>query len=104
MKRIIKWLRRDTPQQSEVDQRDVGVRPKQKIEDQHGDDSSLYLSWPDQSDSSIFDTGRLNIQKSEAKNAVSHGTLDLENDALSDAEEDIGVDPYNTGRFDTENK
>ena len=103
MKRIIKWLRRDTPQQSEVDQRDVGVRPKQKIKGEHGDDSSLYLSWPDQADSSIFDTGKLVIDKSEIENTVPHKALDLENDALSDSEEDIGIDPYNTGRFDTEN-
>jgi len=101
MKRIIKWLRQDTPPQSEVDQRDVGVSPKQKIEGQHGDDSSLYVSWPDQTDSSIFDTGKLVIDKSENENTVPHKALDLEGDSLC---EDSGVDPYNTGRFDTENK
>ena len=99
MKRIIKWLRRVTPQQSEVDQHDVGVRPKQKINGEHGDDSSLYLSWPDQADSSIFDTGKLVIDKSENENTVPHKTPDLKGDSLC---EDSGVDPYNTGRFDIE--
>ncbi len=106
MQRIIKWLRRKTRQQSigsEVDQR-VKARPEQKNEDEYSDDSSFSCSWVDQADSSIFDTGSLNIEKSEDKNTVSHKTLDQEGDSLCSADEDTGVDPYNTGRFDTENK
>jgi hypothetical protein len=107
LKRIFKWLRRDPPQQtiaSEADQGDVGVRPDQTTDGEHSDDSSLSCSWADQADSSIFDTGSLNIEKSEDKNAVSHETPDLEGDLLCGAEQDTGVDPYNTGRFDTKNK
>ncbi len=107
MKRFITWRRRDAPQQSitsEADQRDVGVRPEQKTEGEHSDDSFFSWSWADQADSSVFDTGRLVTEKSEEKNAVSHKTPDLEGDSLCGAEEDIGVDPYNTGRFDTANK
>ena len=43
----------------------------------------------------------MKIEKSEDKNAVSHSTLRLEDDPLFSAEEDIGVDPYNTGRLHT---
>jgi len=102
MKRIFKWLRQDTPQQSEVDQRDVGFRPKQKIEGEHGDDSSLYLSWPDQADSSIFDTGSLVLEKTDAGRPAKNQSPDTTSSAQ--ALTDNGVDPYNTGRFDNENK
>ena len=106
MQRIIKWLRRKTRQQpiaSEVDQR-VKARLEQEKEGEHSDDSSFSWFGIDQADSSIFDTGSLNIEKSEDKNAVSDKMLDLEGDSSCSAEEDIGVDPYNTGRFDTKNK
>jgi hypothetical protein len=104
LKRIFKWLRRDPPQQtiaSEADQGDVGVRPDQTTDGEHSDDSSLSCSWADQADSSIFDTGQLVTEKSEGKDAVPHSTLRLEDGPPPGAEEDIGVDPYNTGRFDT---
>jgi hypothetical protein len=104
MKRFITWRRRDTRQNSvtcEADQRDVGVRPEQKTEGEHSDDSFFSWSWANQADTSVFDTGHLVTEKSENKNAVSHKTPDLEGDSACNAEEDIGVDPYNTGRFDT---
>jgi len=104
MKRIIRWLRRDKSQPSESDHHDVGVGLKQKTEGEYGDDSSFYLSWTDKADSSIFDTGSLNIEKSEDRNAESHKTPNLEGDSLCAAEENTGFDPYNTGRFDTEKK
>ncbi len=104
MKRIIRWLRRDKSQPSETDQHDVGVGLEQKTEGEHIDDSSIYLSWPEQADSSVFDTGSLNIEKSEDRNAAAHKPSELEGDSLSAAEEDTGIDPYNTGRFDTKNK
>ena len=91
MKRIRKWLRRDTPQQST----DV------EAEGEHSDDSSFSWPWTDQADSSIFDTSSLVTEKSEDENTVPLATLRLEDDPLFSAEEDIGVDPYNTGRFDT---
>ncbi len=106
MKRFFMWLRRDTPQQStdvEADQSDVGVkvRSEKQTEGEHGDDSSVSWLGIDQADSSIFDTGQLVTEKSEGKDAVPHSTLRLEDDPPPGAEEDIGVDPYNTGRFDT---
>ncbi len=107
LKRFFKWLRRDTPQQSiasKADQGDVGVkvRSEKETEDEYSDDCSVSWLGIDQADSSIFDTGRLVTEKSEDQNAVSQSTLKLEDDPLS--EEDIGVDPYDTARFDTENK
>ncbi len=110
MKRIRKWLRRDTPQQStdvEADQSDVGVkkvRSENETEGEHSDDSSFSWPWTDQADSSIFDTSSLVTEKSEDENTVPLATLRLEDDPLFSAKEDIGVDPYNTGRFDTKNK
>ena len=104
MKRFITWLRRDTAQQSaasKAEQAPVSVRVRSEEEGEHSDDSSFSCSWADQADSSVFDTGRLNIEKSEDKNAVSHKTPDLEGDSSCSGEEDTGVDPYNTGRFDT---
>jgi len=107
MKRLIKWLRRDTQQQSaakEAEQPPVGVRVRSETEDNYSDDSSFSWAWTDQADSSIFDTGNLIIEKSENKDAVPQKTLTLEGDLLCDAEESMGIDPYNTGRFDIENK
>ncbi len=107
MKRVIEWLRRDTQQRSaanEAEQAPVGVRVRSETEGKYSDDSSFNWFGIDQADSSIFDTGNLIIEKSEDKNAVSHKALELEGDSLCSAEEDTGVDPYNTGRFDTENK
>ena len=101
MKRIIRWLRRDKSRPSETDQHDVGVELKQKTEGEHSVDSSFYLSWTEQADSSIFNTGSLNIEKSEDRNSVYHKTPNLEGDSLCDAEENTGLDPYNKGRFDT---
>ncbi len=107
MKRIIKWLSRDTPKHSitsDADQRDIGSRPKQKAEGEHSDNSCFSWFGIDNADSSIFDTVRLVTEKSADKDAVSHSTLRLEDDPLFSAEEDLGVDPYNTGRFNTANK
>jgi len=110
MKRIWEWLRRDTPQQStdvEADQSDVGVkkvRSENETEGEHSDDSSFSWPWTDQADSSIFDTSSLVTEKSEDKNTVPLATLKLEDDPSADAEENMGIDPYNTGRFNTENK
>jgi len=107
MKRVIRWLRRDTPQHSitgEVDQRDIGVRPNQKTEGEHSDDSSISWTEIDQADSSIFDTGSLKIEKSEDGNTVSQNMPSPEGSSSRSAEEGIGVDPYNTSSFDTKNK
>ena len=107
MKRFIDWLKPDPKQQSpanEAEQAPVSVRVRSESEGEHSDDSSFSCAWAERTDSSIFDTGSLNIEKSEDRNAVSHKTLTLEGDSLCSAEEDIGVDPYNSGRFDTKNK
>ena len=115
MKRFFKWLGQDSPQQSiasEADQGDVGadVRPDQTMEDENSAESSFTGSVLDQADSSIFGTGRLDIEKSEDaksesdnENTVGVSTLNLEKELWPDDEE-IGVDPYNTSRFDNENE
>ena len=100
MKRFINWLKSDSQRQSaakDAEQAPVGVRSE-------NDDSSFSWTEIDQADSSIFDTGSLNIEKSEDQNAPTNKTPDLEGDSLCSAEKDVGVDPYNTGRFDTEKK
>ena len=114
MKRFLKWLRRDTPQRSiasEADQGDVGadVRPDQTTEDENSAESSSTGSVLDQADSSIFDTGSSIIEISEdAESEVDDehtnhiATLNLEKELWPDDE--AGVDPYNTGSLDTDNK
>ena len=107
MKHLIKWLRRDKSKQSIAGKEDKGdvsvrVRPEQKKEDDYNNDSDFSWSWAAQADSSIFDTGRSITEKSDDENTVPHKALDLEDVSLCSAEEDNGVDPYNTGRFDTE--
>ena len=115
MKRFLKWLRRDTPQQSiasEADRGDVGadVRPDQITEDENSAESSSTRSVLDQADSGIFGTGSLDIDKSEDakseiddEDTVGVSTLNLEKELWPD-DDDIGVDPYNTGRIDNENE
>ncbi len=107
MKRFIDWLKSGLKQQSaanEAVQAPVRVRVKSESEGEYSDDSSFSCAWAEQTDSSIFDTGSLNIEKSKDENAVSHKTLIPEGDSLCSAEEDIDFDPYNSGRFDTKNK
>ena len=109
MKFLRKWLKPDPKQQSAVNEAkqapaSVSVRSEEESEGEHSDESSVSWLGIDQADSSIFDTGKLVNEKSEDKDAVPHSTLRLEDDPPPGAKEDIGVDPYNTGRFDTENK
>ncbi len=113
MKRFFKWLRRDTPQQSIASEADQGnvdadVRPDQITEVENSAESSFTGSGTDQADSSIFGTGRLDIEKSDdAESEIDDehtdhiATLKLEEELWPDDE--AGVDPYNTGSFDTEN-
>ncbi len=108
MKRFFKWLKRDTPQQSIASEADQGdVRPGQITEDENSAESSFAGSGTDQADSSIFGTGRLDIEKSEdAKSEIDDehtaniAALKLEEELWPDDE--AGVDPYNSGSFDTE--
>ncbi len=114
MKRFFKWLKRDTPQQSiagEADQGtvDADVTPDQITEDENSAESSFTGFGADQADSSIFGTGSSIIEKSEdAESEIDDehtghiATLNLEKELWPDDE--AGVDPYNTGGFDTENK
>ncbi len=106
MKFLRKWLKRDPKQQSAANDAEcppvcVGVPPEGETEGEYRDDSSFRWFGFDQADSSIFDSDPLTTEELEDKDAVSHKTLDLEGDSLCDAEENTGVDPYNTGRFDT---
>ena len=96
MKRFIDWLRLDKRQQTIAGDEDQGdVKPEQKTEGERSDDSSFSCSWADQTDSSIFDTGSLTIEKSDAASPAKNQSPDTTNS-------DNGVDPYNTGSFDTE--
>lgn len=104
IKRFRKWLRPDAPQPTfvgEANQRAVGVRPEQKSKDEYTDESSLNWEVIDMIESSDPDT--INLIHGECDYEVTnpHTTLGLEDDRLFGAGEDIGVDPYNTGRFDT---
>ncbi len=104
-----KWLKPDPKQKSPADKAEqvpgsARVRSDEETEGKHRDDSSFNGSGIDQADSSIFDTGRLKIEKSADRNAVSHKTSDRGGASSCDADEDTGFDPYNTGRFDTKNK
>ena len=92
MKRFIDWLKSASQQQSAAN----------KSEDEHSDDSSFSWTEIDQADSSIFDTGSLVIEKSDGGRSAKDQTPDTTSSTpgLSDK----GFDPYNSGRFDTENK
>ncbi len=108
MKFFRKWLKPDPKQQSAANEAEqapvsIRVRSEEETEGEHSDDSSFSWFGIDQADSSIFDTGRSVTEKPEDKNAVSRSTLRLEDGPPPGAEEDIGVDPYNTGRFDSRN-
>jgi len=109
MKRFIQWLRRHPQQQSiasEADQRDVGakVKPELKAEGDYSDDSSFNWEGIDRIEN--FNPGKTTqIQdRRDCEDIVLHTTRESADDPLSGAEENIGVDPYNTARFDTENK
>ena len=109
MKGFINWLRRDTAQQSitsEADQRDVGVkvRLEQKKEDEYSDVSSYNWEAAGRNESSGSSKDKPKPDQCDHEDTVPHITLKLEDGPSSGTEEDIGVDPYNTGRFDTENK
>ena len=106
IQRIIKWLRREIQQSiaGDVDQRKVGVKPDRKSEDKFGDDSSYNWEAADRNESSDSNKDTPKPDQSDNEDTVPQTTLKLEQDSLSDAEEDTGVDPYNTGRFDTKNK
>ena len=94
MKRVIKPPRRDKPQQSiasEVKQR--GVKSVQEAEDEYRDDSSFNWKATDGIESK-------GPEETRNEDSVLQTTLELEDDPLS--EEDIGVDPYSTARFNTE--
>ena len=106
MKRIIEWLKRDTAQQSiasEADQR-VKARPEQKKEDEYSDVSSYNWEAAGRIESSGSRQDPPKPDQCDHEDTVPQTTLNLEDGPSSGTEEDVGVDPYNTGRFDTENK
>ena len=105
MKYLRKRLKRDLRQQSaanEAARAPVGasVRSVEETEGEYSNDSPFSWFGTGQADSSVFDTGSLFIDKSQDGDTVSHKTLGLESDSLRSTGEDMGVDPYNTGRFD----
>ena len=109
MKCFIKWLRRDTPQQSiasEEDQYPVGARgrPEQKTESDYSDDSSFNWEVTDRIESSGPRKNTLIQDQCDHEDTVPHTTLKLDDDPLSGAEEDVGANPYDTAHFDAENK
>ena len=114
MKRFFRWPRRDKPQQSiasEVKQR--GVKSEQETEDEYSDSSSFDWEETDQHESSgpggnapkpdqcdhedLEDTAPQTIL--EVEDTAPQTILELEDEPLP--EENIGIDPYNKGRFDT---
>ena len=106
MKYLRKRLKPDLPQQSAANEAarvPVGarVRTVKETEGEYSDDSPFSWFGIGQADSSVFDAGSLIIDKSQDRDTVSYKTLDLEGDSLRSTGEDMGVDPYNTGRFDT---
>ncbi len=82
MKRLIEWLRRETRLQSIASSDDSSDKAADRIED----------SGP----------GKDTQDQCDFEDTAPYATFELEDGPLSDAEEDIGVDPYNTSRFDTE--
>ena len=92
MGRFIDWLKSASQPHSAAN----------KTVGEHSDDSSFSWAEIDQADSSIFDTGKLAAQKSMDKNPASYNAPDSESYLVR--EEKTGFDPYNSGRFDTENK
>ncbi len=107
MKGFINWLRRKTAQQSitsEADQRDVGVkvRPNQKKDDEYSDVSSYNWEATDRVESSGSRPDMPKPNQCDHENTVPQTTLNLEDGPSYGTEEDVGVDPYNTGRYDTE--
>jgi len=82
MKRLIEWLIRETRLQSIASSDDSSDKAADRIED----------SGP----------GKDTQDQCDFEDTAPYATFELEDGPLSDAEEDIGVDPYNTSRFDTE--
>jgi hypothetical protein len=104
IKRFRKWLRPDAPQPSfvsETNQRAVGVRPGQKMKDEYTDESSLNWEVIDMIERSDPETTNRLQDECDYEVTNPHSTLRLDDDSLFGVGEDIGVDPYNTGRFDT---
>ncbi len=107
MKHLIERPRRETQQQAvtgEAEQRDVGVRPEQKTENEYSVDSSFDWEAPDRIENNDPGTNTLVQDQCDYEVTVPHSTFKLVDDPLSRAEEDIGVDPYNSSRFETENR
>ena len=92
MKRFIDWLKPNSQRISAAD--------KSKGEG----DTDTQFGWfgDDQADSSIFDSGSLNISKSETE--ASDKGVDVGQTLFRDAENDEGFDPYNSGRFNAKTK
>ena len=107
MKRFINWLRRNTAQQSidcTADQLDVGVRPEQKKDGEYSDDSSYNWDSANRNESSRPGEDTPIQDECDHEDTVPQTILKLDDGSSRSAEEDTGVDPYNTGRFDTESK
>ncbi len=76
MKRILKWLRRDTAQQSitsEAERHGVGVkvRPEQKEDDEYSDVSSYNWEATDRNESSDFSKDTPKPDQSDNEDTVS---------------------------------
>ena len=109
MKLFSKWLKPGPKHQSasndaELAPLDATVSAEERTDREHSGDSSFSWFGNDQADSSIFDTGSLDTKIFANKVAVSAKVPAAERESLSTDEEDVGVDPYNTGRFTTNKK
>ena len=96
MKFLRKWLKPDSKIQSSANESEQA-----RTNGEQTDESSVGWIGNDQSDSSVFDTGSLRIEKNKFSEAASQRPPDLEGDSSRNGEEDTGFDPYNTGRFDS---
>lgn len=109
MKRLIDWLRRKTPQQSiagKEGQRTLGVRVNSERAEENDYIDETSFNWPATNRLEHSGSGNniLIQDQCDHEDTVPLITLTPGDDSLPVAEEDIGVDPYNTGRFGTASK
>ncbi len=92
MKLFDKWLR-PTPQQDSV---------AEDTQHEYSDEASFCWLGKDPVDSSIFDTATRSTEKPAVSNRIPRQACTSEGDSQGSTEVDTGYDPYNTGRFETD--
>ena len=106
MKIFNRWLklgskREGTAKEVEHSTDEVSVNQEQDTDEGYDDESSFNWRGKDQDDSGIPDSLRGTDDEKSSTDTVTVRTLVLDEDSTYTVEEeDLGVDPYNTGRFD----